>query len=221
MLLCSVNRLSSVLRVSTARKRANSQIIVRKVSSKLGHVEPFLCFSLVCAVKRNTNSKSDHWIACLCWKKTHVIISVWFFKVGEQLFGAHTHFSEYIYWPNSEREKKRRRREVDMKRERKKERDVSASTPSSDWWWRWRRNVSFFLSLSLSSCLPLFSAFFSRTHYWVNKYTLNQCVGLPSPLPFMVKCCMLPPPPPQAYIRSVQTRQLVPWRSPKCMQTLH
>ena len=30
----------------------------------------------------------------------------------------------------------------------------------SDWWWRWRRNVSFFLSLSLSSFLSLFSAFF-------------------------------------------------------------
>ena len=34
----------------------------------------------------------------------------------------------------------------------------------------------FFLSLSLSSCLPLFSAFFSRAHYWVNKYILkNAC----------------------------------------------
>ena len=44
----------------------------------------------------------------------------------------------------------------------------------SDWWWRWRRNVSFFLSLS--SCLTLFSVFFSRAHYWVNKYILkNAC----------------------------------------------
>ena len=34
--------------------------------------------------------------------------------------------------------------------------------------------LSFFLSLS--SCLPLFSAFFSRAHYWVNKYILkNAC----------------------------------------------
>ena len=33
-----------------------------------------------------------------------------------------------------------------------------------------------FLSFSLSSCLPLFSAFFSRAHYWVNKYILkNAC----------------------------------------------
>ena len=90
-------------------------------------------------------------------------------------------FSEYIYWPNSEREKKRRRREVDMKRERKKERDVSASTPSSVinaiiWLMMALTPKRLFLSFSLSSCLPLFSAFFSRAHYWVNKYILkNAC----------------------------------------------
>ena len=69
-----------------------------------------------------------------------------------------------------------RRREVDMKRERKKERDVSASTPSSvtDDGVDAETSLSFFLSLS--SCLPLFSAFFSRAHYWVNKYILkNAC----------------------------------------------
>ena len=30
------------------------------------------------------------------------------------------------------------------------------------------------INFSLSACLPLFSAFFSRAHYWVNKYILNK-----------------------------------------------
>ena len=65
-----------------------------------------------------------------------------------------------------------------MKRERKKERDVSASTPSSvtDDGVDAETSLSFFLSLS--SCLPLFSAFFSRAHYWVNKYILIHAMLL-------------------------------------------
>ena len=48
-----------------------------------------------------------------------------------------------------------------------------------------------FLSFSLSSCLPLFSAFFSRAHYWVNKYILkNACELQRVVLYFKVMWCI-------------------------------
>ena len=58
-----------------------------------------------------------------------------------------------------------------MKRERKKERDVSTSTLTDDGVDA-ETSLSFFLSLFMSTSLL---RLFSRAHYWVNKYILNNC----------------------------------------------
>ena len=82
----------------------------------------------------------------------------------------------YLLTQKWAREKKAEKRGRHEERERKKERDVSASTPSSVRLMMALTPKRLFLSFSFSSCLPLFSAFFSRAHYWVNKYILkNAC----------------------------------------------
>ena len=81
-------------------------------------------------------------------------------RLKTTLWSSHA-FSEYIYWPNSEREKKRRRREIWRERERR-ERRFGVNTIIShetDDGVDAETSLSFFLSLFIS----LLRLFFSRS----------------------------------------------------------
>ena len=78
----------------------------------------------------------------------------------KQLLGAHTHFQNIFIDPIVSARKKAEKRDRNEERGKERKRRFGVNAIFSDWWWRWRRNVSFFLSLSLSSFLSLFSAFF-------------------------------------------------------------
>ena len=163
----------TILKVPLSNSFLERRDVRRKFSESLGaappwrhalvsgsHLDPKLTGNSGSGAVRAGKRRAWAWV---------LLFRLRFSRLKTTLSSSHA-FSEYIYWPNSEREKKAEKRDRNEERERERKKETMTM------WLMWLMMAltpkRLFLSFSLSLHFYLSSPPFSRAHYWVNKYIL-------------------------------------------------